>query len=315
MRPATDRMGERDGVADVERRGRRRLRARTMPSLAGVERPAVEDRRPPDRLRGSRSTRATSTERSPERTVPVTGRVVATRPTAACEPTDRTRAESTGTKDESWTFMRLGVSCRTSRSPVSIAAPNESKTPRSEASTAVTAASPSAVQADVRRGVRTTLRNGIRATLRPGRGIRPARDTSGLERAAAGTDLDRLDRGHADAAEHRVQRRDERDDEADDRAAGVDARLERRQGDGERQQVGEDAAEPSAGDESDADAEHHPEQRDLGGEQQRPDRKPRRGSAERHADADLAPLRLDDPGDEVEGAEGRAEQDEHRRTP
>ena len=56
-----------------------------------------------------------------------------------------------------------------------------------------------------------------------------------------------------------------------------------------------------------------PSERDLGGEEQRADREASGPDAERHPDPDLAPLRLDDPADEVEGGECGAEQDEQPR--
>ena len=90
--------------------------------------------------------------------------------------------DPTGTTDESWTDTRSGALRTISRSPASIAEPNESNVPSIVTSTAVTAASASEVST-VRRGVRTTFRKDCRATLRPGSGTRPTTDSSGLERA------------------------------------------------------------------------------------------------------------------------------------
>ena len=131
-----------------------------------------------------------------------------------------------------------------------------------------------------------------------------------LPEARERADADRGDGRDADGAEDGVGGGEERDGEAERGGARVDARQQRRLPGGKREEVLQGAAEEPVEDEADADPDGDAEQRDLGGEEQGADRELRRGDAERHPDPDLAPLRLDDAADEVEGGESGAREEQ-----
>jgi hypothetical protein len=69
-------------------------------------------------------------------------------------------------------------------------------------------------------------------------------------------------------------------------------------------------AHRGAHDEAHQDTGNHPEHPDLGAQQQRAQREAARCHPERHPDADLPALRVDDPSDQVERGEHRSDQDE-----
>ena len=189
--------------------------------------------------------------------------------------------------------------------------------PRMETATATTAPMPSTVSR-VRRGARSTLRSGIWAMLDPGSGRRLA--------SSGARPLPRAERKPAriastgvtpQAAPDRDRGGEERQHQADRGAAGRRRRARsgvRITGSGSRSSsdAAEDLSRRSAA--RRATPSSDAEQRDLHAQQQRPDRQLARRDAERHADADLAPLRLDDAARQVEGGERGAGEDRKAKT-
>ena len=110
---------------------------------------------------------------------------------------------------------------------------------------------------------------------------------------------------------HRRERGDERDGESRRRRDCERREIERRPPLRQRQEVREIRPKrPRYGD-AENQPENHAEQRHLRAEQQRPERDERRRDAERHADADFAPLGVHHPAREVERRQRRAA--EHNR--
>ena len=168
---------------------------------------------------------------------------------------------------------------------------------------------PSAVSTE-RRLERSTLRNGMRTMLLPKSGSRrcrrrvPAGAIAVLRIASTGGTRTARATGQAIATS---------DDEHAERRAlrersGLESRLPHR----EREVAPEHVADEVVDEQPDADAEHHAAGGDLEADEQRAQRDAQRGRAERHRDADLASLRLDDPHHEVERAERRA-REQHGR--
>ncbi len=140
--------------------------------------------------------------------------------------------------------------------------------------------------------------------------VREAGEAGPADRPGAG--VDRLHRHHPDRPAHREQGGDERDEEADRRGdeerAGQERRLEHRQ----RHEPHEHVEHRRVEGEADRDPQEDAEGRDLGPHEEGAHRQLPAGDAQGHPDADLAALGLHDPADQVEGGEGRPEQDEQR---
>ena len=135
------------------------------------------------------------------------------------------------------------------------------------------------------------------------------------EPVAAGgqmADPDRLHRLDPDRPPDRPGGRGERQHEPDHGGLGERAVLERGAPHRQRQQVLEYPGQRDADQVADPGAEQHADQRDLRGEQQRADRQQPGAHAERHPDADLAALRLHDPGGQVQRGERRPGQQQDR---
>ena len=172
------------------------------------------------------------------------------------------------------------------------------------------AAIPSSVMI-VRRGVRRTLRRGRLDRAPPGIRRSLTSQASPLLRAA------RAPTWIASIGDTRSARQTgnggggERQHETERRALDEHAGLERGLHDRQREELVHDAREPCVGGEADGDAEHHADDRDLRTKQERTARQRPWRDAQRHADPDLAALRLDGAADQIErGERGRSQHQE-----
>ena len=115
-----------------------------------------------------------------------------------------------------------------------------------------------------------------------------------------------------DRPEYGPQHRYYRQDEPDGRGAGEDARLERRDEDGQRDEALEHALKEAGDQQPDAYSEHHAQHGYLDSHEQGPHGYGEGVRAEGHGRADLAALGLYHPGGEVQRGERRA-REQHQR--
>ena len=164
-----------------------------------------------------------------------------------------------------------------------------------------------------RAGARTIRRTGVCTLTLPGSRRRRRTRVSRWPAAAEVRREQRIDGAHAYGTPHGERARDERDEQPEQRSAGEEPELERRLPDRQAARCSRMTestqfaiAQPNEHAERDTD------DRDLGREQHRADRDLARREAERHRDADVAPLGLDDALGEIERREAGAREDHER---
>ena len=153
-------------------------------------------------------------------------------------------------------------------------------------------------------------RHGHVGGLRQGESRDHPQQAPGRPTLGQGGRPDGVDRLHPERPDHRPHGGHERHREPQGRALHEPPQLERRLPHGERQQGRHGVRHRPARRPPDSDTGRHAEQGDLRGHQQGAEREHARRDPQRHPDPDLATLRLDHAGDEVERREPRPEQDE-----